>query len=437
MTSLSLNIREYFFLQRSRVFRYKHVLQSVFALASGNFLSTVLSVAGGFLVARYLGPEDTGLFRSFTIPLMYLTFLHAGTFDGLYRQIPYYVGRDRPDEVNKIASASGAWNVIIGTVVSSAFLILACRALLQHDLKSAFGWTTQIFACWGTYYYGGYLGATYRTINQFVVLAKILLLQSVIGFILVFLIPFIGFYGLCVRAAIPVAASLYFLHRCRPLKIKLSMDFAALKSVIRIGMPLCFWGTLETSLWLALESTLLLRIGGIKALGLFSVAVILREGFLVLTRAVHQVLTPRIVESYARTGSLRSSTKQCLYLSMALVPAMAAFVVVVSLSLNYLVPLLFPKYVDGIAIMKVCLWMVVVQTAALPLNALFATGRAWLFGRGVLVGLLLFVAFAFLSSSWLGGAMAVVVGSLLGRAARVATCYIDLFVLVRGERITT
>ena len=386
MIGLSTSVKQIFEIQKARIAKYRQDLRSVAALAGGNILSSVLGVLGGLLVARYLGPEETGFFRLFTIPMMYLTFLHLGSFDGLNRQIPYLMGKDLPDQVDRVASAAGAWNVLVAVLVSAGFLILASGSLVKSDIPSVFGWVTQVFICWGAFY-GGYLGATYRTLSHFVNVAKIQLFQSVAAFLSVFSIPFLAFYGLCLRAAIPSFLGVCFFHQYRPLRVKLKLDAEALKNVIKIGMPLCFWGTLDSSLWVALENTLLLQLGGVKELGLFSVAVVLREGLSVLPRAVNQVVAPRVIEMYAREKSLRLASKKCMLFSLVIVSGMLILVPLISMGLNYFVPILIPKYVEGIAIMKVALWFVVVEAASLPLNALFATGKAWLYGRGVLVGL--------------------------------------------------
>jgi len=61
-------------------------------------------------------------------------FLHFGTFDGLWRQIPYYVGKRMPDKVNAIASAAGAWNVCVSVLVSGGFVCCALYSAWHHDL---------------------------------------------------------------------------------------------------------------------------------------------------------------------------------------------------------------------------------------------------------------------------------------------------------------
>ena len=432
MSSLVVTIKQVYDNQKIRLVGHGHLLRSVSALAGGNLLSSVLGALGGLLVARFLNPEVAGSFRAYTIPLMYLTFLHLGTFDGLHRQIPFYMGKGLHDDVNKDASASGAWNVIVAAIVSIVFLALAAISLVNRDLQAVCGWLAQAVICWGTFYVG-YLLATYRTVSHFVALSKINLLQAIIVFLLVFTLPFLGFYGLCLRAALPTLLILYLYHHFRPLKMPLKFDFKALKGVVSIGLPLCFWGTLDSSLWMALENSYLLKFGGIKELGLFSVVFVLREGLSVLTRAVHQVLAPRIIEKFAREGSLRRVTWESTKVSMLLVAVILICLPVFSYLLDYFVPLVIPKYLEGVSAMKFALWVVVVDAASLPLNALYATGKAWLYGRGVLVGLLTFAAVSPFLVPHVGALLAVVSGSLTGRIMRVMICYFDLFTLVRRE----
>ena len=418
--------------QWARLVQNRTILGSVAALFGGNITASLLGAIGGLLVARFLGPEVTGRFRTFTIPLMYLTFLHMGTFDGLWRQIPFYMGKDQPEKARSLASAAGAWNLLISTLVSLAFLVYALRALTQGDLVGMAGWLSQLLCCWGVFY-GGYLGATYRTIHQFVALARIQLIQALLNFCLVFIIPVMGFFGLCIRAAVPAIIGVSLYHRDRPLKIDYRFDRAALGEVLRVGLPFSFWGSLYTSIWTATESALMLSLGGLKGLGLFAVAAVIREGMSALPQSVYQVMTPRVIEAYARDGSVRSANARSLLVTAGLTGTMVVIVGVCSYLLGVLVPLAIPKYVDGIPLMKVCLWFAVLQAAALPLNTLFATGRSWLYGRGVILGLIVFPLSAYLLRPALGGILAVAVGSLLGRVARTLVAYLEIAVLSHGE----
>ena len=407
-------------------------IRSVAVLLSSNIASSVLSAIGGLLVARFLSPEETGSFRAYTIPLTYLYFLHLGTWDGLWRQIPYYTGKEMPEQVDRLASAAGAFNLLMTVVVSCGFICCAAYKSIHQDLHGVFGWLSQAVFCWGVFY-GGYLTSTYRTLHHFVALARVQFAQTLLAFGIVFSLPFLGFYGLCARLAVPSFLAVWLYHRNRPLKIRYRLDVKTLSDLIKIGLPFSIWGNLYTSVWTATEGALVLSLGGVSALGLFSVAVVMRGAVSTLPISIWQVLTPRVVTAFARDESVRNANARIIWVTAGLTGFMILLVFAGSYLLDIFVPHCIPKYVAGIPLMKACLWFPVVEAAFLPINTLFATGRPWLYGRSVIAGIVVFPLATYLLLPMTGGVLAVTLGSLLGRTARTIAAYVDLIALTRSE----
>lgn len=418
---------------RARLSNSRQTIRSVMALLSSNIASSVLTAVGGLLVARFIGPEENGAFRAFTIPLTYLIFLHLGTWDGLWRQIPYYVGKERPEEVDRLAAAAGAFNRFLSIAGTGGFVCCAIYSLFRHDLRGLFGWLSQALFCWSVFY-GGYLTSTYRTLHHFVTLARIQMAQTVSTFAMVFLLPFLGFYGLCARYAVPSFLAVWLYHRNRPLKVVYRFDTKVLWELIRIGLPFSFWGNLYTSVWAATESALVLSHGGASALGLFSVATVMGGAANALPLAIWQVLTPRVITDLARDGSVRNANARAIWMTVGLTGFMMLLAFAGSFLVELFVTHFIPKYAAGIPAMKVCLWGPVVQAAFLPINTLFATGRPWLYGRSVIAGIIVFPLATWLLLPVTGGLLAVALGSLLGRIARTCAAYVDLVVLTRQEQ---
>lgn len=416
----------------AKILRNRQVIKSIAALLSSNILSSALTAISGLLVAYFLWPGEVGAFRAYTIPLTYLMFLGLGTNDGLWRQIPYYVGKGIPERVNALASSAGAFMLVMSAVVSCGFICCAAYSLVHHDFYGVFGWLSQAIVCWGVFY-GSYLTSTYRTLHHFVALARIEVVQTLLTFGMVFLLPFLRFYGLCVRLAFPSLLAVFLYHRKRPLGVTYRLDIKALQEVIKIGLPFSIWGTIYTSAWIATESALILSLDGVVALGLFSVAYALRNALNSLPMVIWQVLTPRVVTSFAQDGSIRKANGQIIGVAVVLTGFMIIVACACSLLLDTLVPLLIPKYVAGIPVMKICLWFPVVQAAFLPMNTLFATGKQWLYGRSVVVGAIVFAVATWLLLPQVGGLLAVAAGSLLGRTGRTLAAYVDLYILIKKE----
>jgi O-antigen/teichoic acid export membrane protein len=417
---------------RASMAKSRLIILSVTALLGSNIASSVLVAIGGLLIARFLGPEETGSFRAYTIPLTYLIFLHLGTWDGLWRQIPYYVGKEMPEQVDALASAAGAFNLLVSGAVSCGFICCAAYSLSHHDLKGVFGWLSQAFFSWEVLY-GGYLTSTFRTLHHFVTLARIQVAQTLLAFGMVFLLPFLGFYGLCARVALPSFLLVWLYYRYRPLRVTYRLNPKALGELIKIGLPFSIWGNIYTSVWVATESALVLSLCGATALGLFSVAYAMRSAMNSIPLAVWQVLTPRVVTAFAQDGSVRNANTRIFWVTAGLAICMVLLACAGSFFLDISVPHFIPKYVAGISVMKVCLLFSVVEAAFLPMNTLFATGRPWLYGRSVIAGVVAFPIATYLLLPVTGGILAIVIGSLIGRAARTVAAYVDLFLLAREQ----
>lgn len=411
----------------------RQVLKSIAALFGSSMTSSLLSAVGGFLIARFIGPGITGQFRAFTIPLTFLTFLHLGTFDGLWRQIPFYIGKEQPDKVSVLASAAGAWNRLISIIISCGFIGYAFFCWWHNDLVGFAGWLTQACVTWQVFY-GGYLSATYRTINQFTFLARIQLIQALFNFSLVYITPFLAFYGLCLRAAGVSAIGVWLCQRQRPMRMPLKFDKPACKELLTIGLPFSILGSLYTSIWVASENALILALSGTTALGLFSVAIVLREGMNMLPQTVQQVFLPRVVERYSRTGGVHAGQKQLWLLTILITCLMALMAVIASYVLDIIVPIAIPKYIDGLPLFKICLWFSVVQAAGLPLNSLFANGDYWVYGRGIIIALFAFLVFLSILYPLIGGVLSVALGSLMGRAVRTILAYVEIYLLVNKSQ---
>ena len=418
---------------RSKLVKSRQTIRSIIALFGSRITSSLLGAVGGLLIARFLGPEITGPFRAFTIPLTYLMFLGLGTNDGLWRQIPYYVGKEMPERIDDLASAAGAYMLFMSVCVSFGFICCATYDLLHHDLYSFFGWLTQAVFSWEVFY-GSYLTSTYRTLHHFVNMARIQVAQTILTFGMIFLLPFLKFYGLCARVCTSSFLVIWLYHRNRPLKVTYRFNSKALGEIIKMGLPYSIWGTLYTSVWVATENALILKFSGVTALGLFSAAYAMRTAMNSLPEVVWQVLTPRVVANLARDGRVKNANAQIIWVTAGLTGFMILLAYSGSFLLDIFVPYVIPKYVAGIPVMKVCLWFSVVEATFLPMNILFATGRPWLYGRSVIAGLVVFPLAVYLLYPSIGGLLAVAGGSLLGRAARTLAAYVDLIVFTRCER---
>jgi O-antigen/teichoic acid export membrane protein len=396
-------------------------------------VAMLLGLVGSLVQARYIGPADMGVFRTFGIVAGYLTFFHLGTFDGLQREIPIQMGRGNQAQAEKSASACLGWIMFVSLASGAVFLGLALHAVYYKEWMQFWGWLAYIPILLTTFY-GGYLGTTFRTGQQFVTLSNIGVIQAIAGTLFLPLLPILGYYGMCLRTVVGSFANLFFLHRWRPLKVRPRLDWPSFREVIRIGLPLSGIGYISTSLWASLEGTLVFGWFGANALGLFSMAIFIRSIANQLPQNMNQVMAVKIYQQYGRSGSARD----CVYLilkPMALAALASLPLIAVGwFALPWVVGLLIPKYVGAIAMMRVMLLSMPLTFLSLPTTILWAMNRRIDCFAGVISGFVVFASLSYLFYRMNVGALGVLIASILGQVTNVLVSYLLILRLVLYEK---
>ena len=276
-----------------RVIRQSRTARTIAVFATGNTVAMVLGMAGSLVQARYVAPAEMGVFRTFGIVAGYLTFLHMGVFDGLQREIPMQLGRGNKVLAERLRRRVWRWIVFVSVVSGTVFLGLALHAAWNREWMQFWGWVAFTPAIVGTLY-GGYLGTTFRTSQQFTALSRSGVVQAVAGTLVLPLLPALGYYGACLRTAVSALTNLLSLHAWRPMRLRPALDRPRFREVVRIGLPLSGIGYLSTALWTSVEATLVLWWFGLEALGLYSMAVFVRGFVIQLAQNVNQVVGVKI-----------------------------------------------------------------------------------------------------------------------------------------------
>lgn len=409
------------------------IIRTVAIFSSGNMLAMLIGVAGSLVQARYIGPKDMGEFRTFGIVAGYLTFLHLGVFDGLQREIPLQLGRGYREKAERAASACLAWIMFISAASALIFLLLAIRAACLGQWMNFGGWIAHLPFIIATFY-GGYLGTTYRSGQEFIALSKTNVIQAVAGALVLPFLPMIGYYGACLRTAVTAITNLFFLHRWRPMKVQPHLDWVGFREVVHIGLPLSGVGYIYTSLWSSLEGTLVLMWFGTEVLGLYSVALFVRGVVAILAQNINQVINVRIYAQYGSSGRVRDCLN-LIYKPMAFAFLMSLPLVLVGwLSMPWAVSMLIPKYVGAIPIMRVVLVVMPITFLSLLVTIIWATGRWILCFKGVTAGFVTFVGLSYVSCRLNMDVLSIPIASMLGQMVNVIVSYILILRLVRQEK---
>ena len=421
---MSFSIKKLFHVGSKQIFDSGYIATSNLVGASAGFIS-------GLIIARLVTPENLGAFRSFGIITTYLNVLHLGLFDSLQRELPYVLECGRYDEAKKSLSASAAWLSLVLAITTIGFIALSVLSLVKKNYLASAGWIVQPFVLSGVLF-GGLFSTLFRTKHEFRKLAKASLWGSVANIALLPCLLFSPFYGLCFRSSIVSAINPIILYFKKPLKFNIGWNSKELSRHIKIGAPLFSIGYIESSLWLATESFIVLNLFGKEGLGLYVLTIAIREAATLVASAVNQVYVPRIASSYSRTKSYSEAWRVSAKATMASFLINLTVATAVLFLLPRLVALLMPRYVGAIPLIRLISIFPVLKALELPLYVFKAANQRRWYASYVIIGYFVFITLSIILGT-IYGLEGFIVGVISGKAISIIVGNSGLFISVRKE----
>jgi O-antigen/teichoic acid export membrane protein len=346
--------------------------RSVGYLAGGGIISTVLGAVGGLIIGRLVDPATLGLFNGIGLVLTYAVLLELGVSAGLNRELPYFIGKgDRP-RAEELVAVAQAWALTVGSLVFAILLGVTGWRLAQGNVLQAAGWFSNAILAF-LLFYSDFLVVTYRTAQDFARVALARVAQQVALLALLVLVVPLNFYGLCFRAVLAVGLNVALLFQGRPIKVRPKWNARHLKHLWHIGLPIFIVGQI-VSYWIVIDQTLVLRLGGTRMIGLYSMVILAMGAVETIPGAVSQVLYPRMSEQYGRGHTLREVAsgiaKPIGFTALAVIPVVVIGWWLVGPVARFLVP----NYADAVPAIQWALLVSFVRCFE-PANALFAVAR--------------------------------------------------------------
>jgi O-antigen/teichoic acid export membrane protein len=281
----------------------------------------------------------------------------------------------------------------------------AATALLGMAVWQGYHHHWQRLAAWGVmavnvfmYLYGTlYLHTTYRCGGDFARLAVVNIVENTAALVLLVLVLFLGFYGLCLRSLVVSLLTGLLLWIQRPMPVRPHWDRRLLWDLLRVGLPVFASNQLLTWWWL-LDSTLVVSYLGTTAFGLYALAVMLAGIVRLFNNSVSHVVYPCMAEEFGRTGDLgrllKIARRPTAYLTLGMVPVVA----VGWLALPPVTAWLLPQYGAGVPAAKWALVAAGILSLSPPCLIFAVLNRPHLYALGAVSGVVVYCT----SVLWLG-----------------------------------
>jgi O-antigen/teichoic acid export membrane protein len=390
----------------------------------------VVGFVSSLVAARYVDPQEMGIYQTMLLLPTYVGFAHLGVFNGLGRNVPFLHGRGEMMRVQAMVNA--AWSV--ATMLGGLSLIIGLGVMAWLAVVGYSPLHFWALACVLTVMATDPLftqaDSIYRGLRQNAALSGKIALSNSVAFLAGLLPALAGIWGLLAGRSIQAVARIAVLLPGTPCKPNQPGRWTDVVDLGRTGFPLLLAGTLYSFLGVADRSVVAMLMTPADV-GNLSLAGLVVTSIQFAPIALTTLLYPRIAACYGRCGTslgLRRYFWITLGLSVAtVVPvSLAAWFLLEPFTLRYL-----PRYEAGIAAAKIAS-LGSMGFLYFGVGAIIAVVR-----RNTMYILMMLIA---LGTVWGGGALLIAEGHGIEGAAMaraIATGMLSVFTVGYSYWLTT
>lgn len=335
-------------------------------------LNSVVGMAAGIIVIRWMPPEELGLWQSVLIIQTWALILQTGVITGLSRELPFQLGKGRDGYVRELAASAQSVALLGLGLLALAGLVVPW---FFEGLRLRWSLLAVCFTS-GLVIYQNYLGTTYRANRSFEHLARIQLADSVLALASLPVVYLWGYGGLVGRFAGLIVVSTVLRHLWRPIRIRPALRLDHIWSLFRIGAPMFGFGYLLQTVDTFPRLLLLAQDNGVLMVGLFAPAAAVLGLMQILPRSLGSYVFPQMnfkLGSSDSAGALwPMSWKSSVYYLIAAAPLVLAGILV----FPWLLRAFFPNYADSAAAVQWALVAGAFMGTRISINSLYSL-KAW------------------------------------------------------------
>ncbi|QQS49720.1 MAG: hypothetical protein IPM71_08805 [Bacteroidota bacterium] len=326
---------------------YKKHFKAGFFYTVTSLFSTFTSLLAGFLVLRWVGPEEMGIWQLLLIINNYAIIGNLGVNTGLGRELPFLLGKGEEEKAFSLASTAKAY-CLFSSIIT--LLITICAAVIFYLRGSSYLFIITLIVVGvilSVNYYKEYILTLFRTNKAFNNLSYAFLFQGAVNIFLVPIIYFNKFQGFLLYNLITIIISLLVLLAINPIRVKSRYSKQEFKILIKTGMPLFvmsyMYGVSKTFIKFAI-----LKFGGVEMLGLFSPVLTIRNSINTLPKIISQYIYPKFTYKIGVSGDSSQLWKPVKHISFMLLAGLGLIVLPIYYYMPELLELFFPKYIDSL-----------------------------------------------------------------------------------------
>jgi len=281
--------------------RYIGELYYLFSVLSTPFFGIMSSI----LIAKYVTPEENGVFMSFFLLLPYVSFLQLGVFNGLNRNISFLTGMGKTGELKKMIQTSKFISYLVAFI--SLILIFMYGLFQISDYEDYYlFWLSLVTVLIVGFFTPilNHLDVTFRSSQRFKQLGVIRVKESVIAFAMVISVIVLGIYGRFLSLVSKSLSGVFLRKKESPFNYIAKFDKNSYINLLSVGFPLVISGYINSLLSVADKSLILMNLGS-DALGEYYLSILIINTLLLIPSSLSTILYPKASIKYGETKNNR------------------------------------------------------------------------------------------------------------------------------------
>ena len=383
--------------------------------SGSSMLKGLVSMMTGIIIAKYISPNDLGLWAIISLASTYSIFLQGGLINGLNLELPYAYGRSEDDYAKKMAGVVQTFLVSISILILMTGFV-CFLALSYNDPKIKHG-ILAISLIIALSFYQNYLLSTFRSKHSFLKLSTIQIVDICTSIFSLLLVVYFAYSGMIVRSIVILFVSVLQLHIFRPIKVGFLWDKMIFLKLLKTGIPIFALAYLEATA-LTSDKVWLTKFSTISNVGLYTFSLYALNLFMTFATSVANYIYPRMTFEYGKTGSKMQLWKQVKKITFVLASLQLPFVIVGFFIIPIAINRFFPNYSLSAEVMQLLIIAGYFKGCVVGVNAVWSM-KSWkhmILYQTSYAGMLVmfsFVGVYFFDNKIIGAASGILLANLL------------------------
>ena len=329
----------------------KEIFKQTGIYAAGSQLSQLIGMVAAILSRRFLGPTQMGIWATIQIVVEYSKYSTMGTLHGVAREIPYYIGKGKPEVAEEIK------NVVFTSILVSSSLIGFVIFLFALITKGRFS----VEVRYGLFFVSVvivlqrlndlFVGLL-RCYKKFTLASMQMVWSAAVNAVLVaFLTYFFKIYGFICALVFSFIFNLVYIHLHNNFHFRLQLNFDRFRALVIFGFPLMMISVMTTILK-SVDRLVIVKALGFEALGFYTIALMVGGYITNFINSFAIVYIPHLQERAGMSDNLQHVRQFLLKSSSVYTLIMPGIIGCAWTAIPYCVALVLPKYIPGILAMK-------------------------------------------------------------------------------------